>query len=124
MAELTLPPVLYWSPSLARHLNRTAGPDAQHGLIDATVATMLMSWSADTGGWAILRDLPGDAVRLVAEAPAAEVTTEWAVRWPDGTLRPYPTESAARDMAAYLEYTAVSREVRTGPWVPALGVES
>ncbi|MDN5861076.1 MAG: hypothetical protein L0I24_20730 [Pseudonocardia sp.] len=72
-AELTLPPVLYWSASLARHLNRTAGPDAQHGIIDATVATLLMSWNADGNAWAILPELPADAMRLVAEVTTVRV---------------------------------------------------
>jgi len=77
---MTLPPVLYWSPSLAEHLNAAAGDEhSQHGLIDATVATVPLAWSADGDGWAIIRELPADAVWLTAahrDAPSQPADVE------------------------------------------------
>lgn len=64
-----LPPLLYWSPTLARR----GGGDPRAGLIDATAdsADCWMVWDED--GWEFLADLelPADARRLVCEAPGA-----------------------------------------------------
>ncbi len=73
MNEPTLPPVLYWSPSLAEHLNLDYEEDARHGLVDATVASLLTAYA--DGGWRVLAHLPDDAIRLVAEPDAGEVAT-------------------------------------------------
>lgn len=126
---VTLPPALYWSATLARHLNRTAGPDAQHGLIDATVATVLLHWTTDAGGWSILlRELPADAVRLVAEREAGAVTTvivrlaeleheltrlrtveqaarAWATEWADSGGHVSSIEPAAAHLAGLVDET-------------------
>lgn len=65
---MTLPPALYWSRSLAEHLNAAEESDPCNGLID-TSSAVFMAWS---GGWTVLpgNELPADAVRLVA-APQA-----------------------------------------------------
>ncbi len=73
----TLPPVLYWSPSLAEHLNLDYEEDARHGLIDATVASVPRATAGC--GWRVLAHLPDDAVRLVAEPRAAHVLAEHVV---------------------------------------------
>lgn len=64
----TLPPALYWSASLAEHVNATEGTDPCNGLID-TSSAVFMTWAE---GWTVLpgNDLPADAVRLVAERRA------------------------------------------------------
>lgn len=66
----TLPPALYWSPSLAHRLNLMFEAHTLHGLIDAT-GSIFMCWVDD--GWEVLRgnDLPGDALRLVCDTVSA-----------------------------------------------------
>lgn len=58
----TLPPVLYWSPSLAEASNLDE-PDAVHGLIDATDANTLMATSG--AEWRFIDGLPADAVAVL-----------------------------------------------------------
>lgn len=67
---MTLPPVLYWSASLADQMNAREGEDARHGLIDLTVATVPTHW-VDFDGWCVLNRVPDDAVRLVLEQVAS-----------------------------------------------------
>jgi hypothetical protein len=115
---MTLPPVLYWSRSLADRLNETVGDEhSQHGLIDATVATVMLAWSADSLGWVTLADLPDDAVRLVADAPATEVTTEFGARFGADTNSSGADEHAAMEEAAAYGGVFVSRRVTR--WVDA-----
>lgn len=61
----------------------------------------------------------------LAEMEAGEVTTEYAVRWPEGPFAEIEVhgtqESAARVVAKYRDDgpELVSREVRRGPWTVA-----
>lgn len=64
-----LPAVFYWSASLAAQSNQREGHDDRHGLIDATVPTVMQHW-VDGDGWCLIASLPADARRLVCEAPA------------------------------------------------------
>ena len=65
-----LPAALHWSASLAAESNRReAVDDALHGLIDATVPTVMQHWVAGDG-WCLLRSLPADARKLVCDGPS------------------------------------------------------
>lgn len=119
---MKLPPVLYWSASLAEH------DDPMSGLIDAT-ATDALFWQVWRGGeWEYLRPIgvPADAVRLVAETrPVLPVERQWAVIWhdPDQEAVSDPPEvHACEDDArrAHRQYPGatrpVSRTVTYGEW--------
>ncbi len=125
----TLPPVLYWSPSLAEHLNLDYEHDIRHGLIDATVASVLLATAG--GGWHVLADLPDDAVRLVAEhrvSDGAHSATEWGVRWinDEDEYGEAPHELCRNEAHArnvhdlYPDASLVTRTVHTGPWEPVV----
>lgn len=118
----TLPPVLYWSPSLAEQLNERLGEDVRHGLIDFTDAEWPRHWIGDGEFWCGTDGLPGDAVRLVADiTPPAEVRTEWGVRRADGVVSA-PAKNAEQVNRLLAERDGeqlVSRQVRTGAWAVA-----
>ncbi len=119
MSDLLLPPILYWSPSLAEHANREAEADIRHGLIDATDANILMSTFC--GGWTFLREMPADAVQLVDYVSVAEVAIEWGVRWPMPDIwpvEPAPDLAFAENNASLNGGHVVQREVRRGQWKP------
>lgn len=119
---MKLPPVLYWSASLADN------DDQLSGLIDAT--------DDDARYWEVYRDgewrylagsgLPADAVRLVAERRGPEpAERQWAVIWhdPDQEAVSDPTEvhtcedDARRVHRQYPGATRpVSRTVTYGEW--------
>lgn len=73
---MILPPALYWSASLAEHLNAIDGDDPMHGIIDTTgigQGFVAEHWSADERAFMPLAELPADARRLVVEAPVSTV---------------------------------------------------
>ncbi len=126
----TLPPVLYWSASLAARLNANVGDDPRHGLIDFTAADWPTYWTGDGDFWARADGLLDDAVRLVAEVPTVETATEYGVRWPadashgpdaehDDRHEVHGTrDSATRVVAMYRSEGAelVQRDIRRGQW--------
>lgn len=89
-----LPPVLYWSPSLAARSNLHEGHDQRHGLIDATVASFIQHW-VDGDGWCVLGRLPSDAIRLVGEQRAED----------DPTHSMYCDETRCVNTCAFFETT-------------------
>lgn len=74
MADLRLPPLLYWSPSLGQHLDGIEGPDELHGLLH-DVHGHLYAW-VDGASWSLLPadKRPADAVQLVCDTPRAPLT--------------------------------------------------
>lgn len=117
--SILLPPVLYWSESLAVAANREE-PDPRHGLIDATDANMLATtWCA---GWTFIAEMPADAVQLVEYVPVADIAVEHGVRWPETALlnivEEHPTRAAAEKVARQESGEVVQRVVRRGMWKP------
>jgi hypothetical protein len=135
LSDLTLPPVLSWSPSVARTVGG-ADPADYDGAILAGVIdhTTSIAWTVGEDGVAILgAGVPADAVRLVAEHAPDEptdadpdaTTTEWAVEWAVDyadlvdRIEPQPNrEAAERIVDTYPEWggRVVSRQVTRTPW--------